>query len=80
MEKRENGRRIRKKRISDKKRERKESENYKTENGRKLVMKEREEREKKRKRDKGEKSCGVKIYIFVTIKSLISRPVLFNQM
>ena len=65
-----------KKRISDKKRERKESENYKTENGRKLVMKERG----KRKRDKGEKSCGVKIYIFVTNKSLISRPVLFNQM
>ena len=43
-------------------------------------MKEREEREKKKKRDKGEKSCGVKIYIFVTNKSLISRPVLFNQM
>ena len=33
----------------------------------------REEREEKRKRDKGEKSCGVKIYIFVTNKSLISR-------
>ena len=68
-----------KKRISDKKRERKESENYKTENGRKLVIKERGKR-KKEKRDKGEKSCGVKIYIFVTNKSLISRPVLFNQM
>ena len=67
-----------KKRISDKKRERKESENYKTENGRKLVMKERGKR--KRELDKGEKSCGVKIYIFVTNKSLISRPVLFNQM
>ena len=79
MWKREKTEKNKKKRISDKKRERKESENYKTENGRKLVMKEWGKK-KKRKRDKGEKSCDVKIYIFVTNKSLISRPVLFNQM
>ena len=72
VEKRENGR-IRKQ--SDKKRERKEKENYKTENGRKLVMKERGKRRKEKERYR-EKSCGVKIYIFVTNKSLISRRVL----
>ena len=42
--------RIRKKGINDKKRERKESENYKTENGRKLVMKERGKRRKEKER------------------------------
>ena len=41
VEKRESRRRIRKKRVSDKKRERKEGENYKTENEGKLEMKER---------------------------------------
>ena len=41
------------------KRERKESENYKTENGRKLVMKERGKREENRKRDK-EKNLACK--------------------
>ena len=47
VEKRENVKRIRKKEYvikREKKRERKESENYKTENGKKLVMKERKER------------------------------------
>ena len=39
-----------KKRISDTKRERKESENYKTENGRKLVMNERGKRKKEKER------------------------------
>ena len=48
VEKRENGRRIRKKRISGKKKERKESENYKTENGTKLVMKERGKRDRRK--------------------------------
>ena len=43
-EKRENGRR-----ISGKKRERKESKNYKTENGRKLVM---EDKRKERRKEK----------------------------
>ena len=38
--------------------ERKESENYKTENGKKIVMKEKGKREEKRKRDK-EKNLGV---------------------
>ena len=54
----------------EKKRERKESENYKTENGRKLVMKDERKEGRKEK-----KSCGVKIYIFVMNKSLISRRV-----
>ena len=55
VEKRENGRIIRKKGISGKKKERKESENYKTENGRKLVM---EDERKERRKDK-EKNLAV---------------------
>ena len=55
VEKREYGRRIRKKGISGKKKERKESENYKTENGRKLVM---EDERKERRKDK-EKNLAV---------------------
>ena len=56
VEKRENGRRSNKKKgISGKKKERKESENYKTENGRKLVM----EDERKEKRKHKEKNLAV---------------------
>ena len=55
MWEREKTEKNKKKRISDKKRERKESENYMTKNGRKLVMKERG----KRKRDIREKNFVV---------------------
>ena len=55
--------------------ERKESENYKTENGKKISdERERKERRKEKERQR-EKSWGVKIYIFVMNKSFISRHV-----
>ena len=63
VEKRENGRRIRKKKKVIKREKRRELQDRK----RKKISDEREEREKKR-----EKSCGVKIYMFVMNKSLIS--------
>ena len=60
VEKRENERRIRKKTVRkrEKMRERKKVRIYKTENGRKLVMKERGKRGEKRKRDE-EKNLAV---------------------